>query len=202
MRDPDLINQFSSDRLSSRQIDELLGIARGLCADGSINQAEVEFLQKWLAANAGIAENPLINTLYRRVSEFLADGIVDENERCDLFDTLNRFADDGFELGETLKATTLPLCNPPPDVSFEGRSFCFTGIFSFGARSLCEEAVEARGGSGSSLKKSTDYLVIGVYATESWKHSTFGNKILRAVELRDEGVPISIISEEYWRRQL
>lgn len=202
MRDPDLINQFSSDRLSSRQIDELLGIARGLCADGSINEAEVVFLQKWLAANAGIVENPLINTLYRRVSELLADGIVDDSERCDLFDTLNRFADDGFELGETLKSTSLPLCNPPPEVAFQGRSFCFTGIFNFGARSLCEKAVEARGGSGSSLKKGTDYLVIGVYATESWKHSTFGNKILRAVELRDEGVPISIISEEYWRRQL
>lgn len=45
MRDPDLLNHFSNDRLGHRQIDELIGLARGLCADGVLNQQEVEFLQ-------------------------------------------------------------------------------------------------------------------------------------------------------------
>lgn len=46
-----LINQLGSDRITSRQIDELVGLARGIAADGDLNQTEVEFLQKWLAAN-------------------------------------------------------------------------------------------------------------------------------------------------------
>ena len=37
------------DRITSRQVDELVGLARGIAADGMVNQSEVEFLQKWLA---------------------------------------------------------------------------------------------------------------------------------------------------------
>ena len=40
-------NRVGGDRIASRQIDELIGIARGLVADDHINQPEVEFLQKW-----------------------------------------------------------------------------------------------------------------------------------------------------------
>lgn len=67
-------NRVGGDRIASRQIDELIGLARGLVADGRINQAEVEFLRKWLVANAAISDQPLIRTLYRRVNEILADG--------------------------------------------------------------------------------------------------------------------------------
>jgi hypothetical protein len=49
-------NRVGGDRIASRQIDELIGIARGLVADDQINQAEVEFLQKWLAANLHISD--------------------------------------------------------------------------------------------------------------------------------------------------
>jgi hypothetical protein len=107
--DPEFLLQVSNDRLSSRQIDELIGIARGLVADENINQKEVEFLQKWLAVNIHVAGQPLIHTLYCRVNEILADGFVDEEEKAELLDTLNRFSSRDFELGETLRATTLPL---------------------------------------------------------------------------------------------
>jgi len=36
------LNRVNGDRLQSRQVDELIGLARGLIADGSINPAEVE----------------------------------------------------------------------------------------------------------------------------------------------------------------
>jgi hypothetical protein len=62
--------------------------------------------------------------------------------------------------------------------------------------------VEARGAISGSLTKSTDVLVIGCYATESWKHSSFGNKIMKAAEMRNKGVPISIVSEEHWKAHL
>lgn len=51
-------NRVSGERITSRQIDELIGIARGLIADDQINQSEVEFLRKWLAANAIISDQP------------------------------------------------------------------------------------------------------------------------------------------------
>lgn len=202
MRDPELLNQFSKDRLGHRQIDELIGLARGLCADGLLNQLEVEFLQSWLAVNEGIVDNPIVSTLYDRVTTCLEDGFLDDGEHADLFSALTHFSANNLETGELLKATTLPLCDPPPTIAFDGSQFCFTGIFNFGARSQCAKAVEERGGTCGSLTKKTDYLVIGVYATESWKHSSFGNKIIKATEMRDDGLPISIVSEEHWSQYL
>lgn len=200
--DDKFYNQVGGDRISSRQVDELIGFARGIAADGSINQAEVEFLQKWLAVNASINDQPLIRTLYSRVNEILADGVVDADEATDLLDTLNSFSNRDFELGEVLKSTTLPLCDPAPELTFPGRSYCFTGTFIYGQRKHCERAVMERGGFCDALSMKTRVLVIGVYATESWKHSSFGNKIMKARDWRDRGVPISIVSEEHWTRYL
>lgn len=200
--DNQFYNRVGNDRIGSRQIDELIGSARGLAADGEINQGEAEFLQKWLAANLGIMDQPLIATLYRRVDDVLRDGVLDADEAQDLLHTLNSFSNRDFELGETLKSTSLPLCQPAPVPEFQDRSYCFTGTFNFGQRKACEAAVIDRGGKAGSLTQKTDFLVIGVYATESWKHSSFGHKIMKACELRDTGIPISIISEEHWVRYL
>lgn len=57
-------------------------------------------------------------------------------------------------------------------------------------------------GQVSESKKINDVLTIGAYATESWKHSSFGNKIMKAVEYRDMGVPLSIVSEMHWKAYL
>lgn len=191
-------NTVGGDRITSRQIDELVGLARGVAADGTINQAEVEFLQKWLAANMAISDQPMICRLYHRVNGVLADSIADPDECRELLDTLNSFSSRDFELGEVLKATTLPLCDPAPALTFRGKRYCFTGTFNYGQRRDCEAAVSERGGECGSLTRNTDVLVIGVYATESWKHSSFGTKIMKAVDLRESGVPISIVSEEHW----
>ena len=200
--DESLQNKLSADRLQSRQVDELIGLGRGLIADGAINEAEVHFLYSWLAANTVIAQQPLIATLYDRVQEILGDGTADADECADLLEALRRFTANEFEAGEQMKATTLPLCDPAPSIRFEGHLFCFTGTFNFGQRRHCEEEVTVRGGEAGSLTKKTDFLVIGSYATEAWKHSSYGNKIIRAVEMRSSGVPISIISEQHWKAHL
>lgn len=191
-------NRVGGDRIQSRQIDELIGIARGLVADNHINAAEVDFLHKWLVANSTISDQPVVRTLYGRIQDMLADGVVDDDEKAELLDTLDRFSNRDFELGEVLKSTTLPLCSPPPPIAFPGTIFCFTGTFNYGQRRDCEQAVIDRGGQAGKLTRKTNILVIGAYATDSWKHSSFGNKIIKAVELRDKGHPISIVSEEYW----
>ena len=118
-------NRVGGDRIASRQIDELIGIARGLVADDHINQGEVEFLQKWLVANSIISDQPVVKVLYQRVNQMLADGIVDDDEKAELLHTLNHFSRRDFELGEVLKATSLPLNEPAPVLTFVGQRYCF-----------------------------------------------------------------------------
>lgn len=194
-----LLNRLGGDRIASRQVDELIGLARGVCADGQINQLEAEFLQSWLATNASVSDQPLIACLYQRVSEMLADGALDSDERVELLEALRGLTGEKSELGESLKSTTLPVCSPQPPLTFQETYFCFTGTFAFGQRKRCEAEVLDRGGKTGSLTMKTDVLVIGEYATESWKHSSMGNKILKAVEFRNQGIPISIVTEAHWR---
>lgn len=182
-------NRVGGERIGGRQIDELIGISRGLLADGAINQAEVEFLQKWLAANVEVSDQPLIKMLYRRINEVMADGVADDLEKVELFETLSRFTNHDFEIGEPLKASTLPVCQPAPALTFPGLRYTFTGTFNFGQRKHCEAAVIERGATAGGIAQKTNVLVIGVYATESWKHSSFGNKILQGSRMARAGVP-------------
>ncbi len=198
----DKYTKFRGAELTDRQTSELIGLARGVIADGVLSDGEIEYLHKWLAASAGVVAHPLLAPLLVRVEEILADGLVDAEERADLMAALMALTGDDFEVGEALKATTLPLCAPVPEIDFQERAFCFTGTFAFGKRAVCESAVTERGGIAGSLTKKTDFLVIGEYATDSWAQSSYGRKIEKAAMMRANGGIIRIIHEPVWRGML
>ena len=203
MQRSDLHNVFGRERIDDRQISEGIGIAHGIIADGAINQAEVEYLAKWLAAREYVTDNPVVRLLHERVRGILADGVLDADEAKDLMSTLISFAGGDFESGELTRSTSLPLCAPPPaPMAFSSAPICFTGTFAFGTRKDCEVAAASVGAVPGSLTAATRYLIIGVYATESWSQSAFGRKIEKAVELRAKGRPINIIGERHWVEQM
>jgi NAD-dependent DNA ligase len=93
------------------------------------------------------------------------------------------------------------LDEPAPHVVFEGRSFCFTGVFVYGEgdREQCKAAVRARGGHcHEHPTQDLNYLVVGTFAEPAWVHKTFGRKIEHALELKQVGACCKIISEEHW----
>ena len=190
-------NNFNQKRVVDRNIDELIGLARGILADGKVDQIEAETLQKWLIAVSGM-EHPMLHNLLIKVNKMLEDDILDDEESAELFETLNEFIGGNFEKGEILKSTSLPLENPEPKIELKNSSFCFTGTFSSGTRKEVEAMVEQKGGKASRLNGSTDYLVIGAYATDSWIHSSYGRKIEQAMDYQEKGGDIKIVSEEHW----
>jgi NAD-dependent DNA ligase len=193
---------YARARLDDREVNELIGLAHGMVAHGSITKDDVDYLHKWLVAHAAATANPVVMALQDQIDRILANGDVNAEEAADIFCVLKRFAGGDFELGETLKATTLPLDAPPPVIEFCNSHFCFTGTFAFGTRKECEAAVEAIGAVCGPLSHKTAYLVIGIYATDAWTHSSFGRKIEKAVTMRDKGLPIAIVGEQYWVAQL
>jgi NAD-dependent DNA ligase len=99
----------------------------------------------------------------------------------------------------SLERTDLRFCDDPqPEVIFEGRSFCLTGVFEFadGNRNQCEEAIRARGGAcWQHPSRHLDFLVIGTFIEASWAHEGYGRKIETTVELKKDGATCKIISE-------
>ena len=186
--------------VTDRQIDELIGLCKGVIADGVLNQQEAEFLRDWLKSNRAAAKRWPGDVIYDRIGRALKDGVLDPEEEAELVPLLLDFTGGkNTDPESSSKSTKLPIDEPPPTLRFDGRVFCLTGKFIYGCRSECEIAVLDRGGEvKSSPTQQTDYLVVGDIGSRDWVHSTFGRKIERAVEMRDQGHRIAVISEQHW----
>src|SRR5690606_7766731 len=140
----------------------------------------------------------------QRIEAILADGVVTSAERSDLYETLRGVC--GFQLPETGAAEAGVAAIPfddDPSIWFDGRSFCFTGKFLFGTRANCERAVLQRNAIAvDNVTRNLEYLVVGSLVEPSWKHTSYGRKIERAMELIDEGNGLAIVSERQWTAAL
>ncbi|MHC2148202.1 BRCT domain-containing protein [Pseudomonas sp. 210_17 TE3656] len=193
---------YHQARIDRRSADALLGIAAGLTADSSINQQEAEFLKSWIEQHLAHLDDPVINLLYRRLADMLSDGVLDADESTELLDVLQQFTGvPNSSVRPFAAPTTLPLNNPAPVLDWSERVYLFTGAMAFGPRKECEALVLERGGLiGGSVSKKVHYLVVGSVGNEQWLHSSYGTKIKKAVEIREAGGGIAIVSEEHWQR--
>lgn len=200
----DPYTRYRRDDLRGRTLDTLIGISKGIIADGSVNQAEAESLLTFLAeSNIANLDHPMTVGLLDRVGDMLADGVLDDEEAVELHDLMASLSGGVSTWGELSKPAMLPLNDPPPPVVFDDRSFLFTGTFKYGSRSVCHKATEASGGTfHKAVTYRLDYLVIGSYATVSWKHQSFGNKIEKAMNYRASKGKPEIIAEDHWERHL
>lgn len=197
--DIELFTKYNRKNIQDRQIDTLIGLSKGLLADGSVNQKEAEYLHNWLVQNRHASDNPMIQNLFERIDLMLEDGILDDEESHDLFALLGSLTGESGAIGEVPKTTTLPIDLPMPSITFNGSTFLFTGTFVFGTRKQCQDLIISLGGiNAKSVSKNVNYLVLGDYVTSSWAHESFGRKIEKAMKYREEGVPLAIITEKHW----
>lgn len=200
-----LINAFRSEAVIDRQIDEFIGIVKGVMADGMVHQGEVEFLLTWLEANKNALDKWPAKAIYPRLKAALEDGNMDLDEEREILDLL--LATVGGNTapmkGESSNSTSLPYTLPQSPLTFDARLFCFTGKFQSGSRQWCESQVIAKGGLATgSITKKLHYLVIGEIGSRDWMHSTHGRKIEKAIEYNEAGHSIAILSEQHWFEQL
>lgn len=198
--DSELVRRYSAKRLNDRFVDEMIGICKGVIADNKINHAEADFINQWLLTNRKYIDDPIVTELYRSIKTMLSDNVLDEDEHDELLEALKLFTGQitPSEARENL-STGLPLDMPAPKIDFDCASFCITGKFAYGPRSIVADVIEDLGGFyHSNLTQKTDYLVIGYFATPAWAHTSYGRKIEAALNLRSQGFPISIVSEDHW----
>lgn len=198
----DMFYKYNRKSIDDRQIDTLIGISKGLVADGEVDQPEAEFLLTWLIQSSQNTNNPIILNLLNKVESMLEDGILDSEESAELLSLLYKIGGESSEIGELAKTTSLPINHPLPTVTFQGKEFLFTGTCAYGTRKQCQAVIETLGGINAiNVTKNLNYLVLGTYVTDSWIHETYGRKIEKAMQYRDDGVPLIIITEEHWIKE-
>lgn len=179
---------------------EVLGIVRGIVADGEVSPDEADGLAAWTRARPEVAARWPVNLLHRRLGRILRDGRVDARERRILREILSGLAANpgGLEAGFPL-ATDLPLTRPEPEVSIPGKTFVFAGEAHYGPLTACEREVTDRGGRCErTVTRRTDYVVIGGVAATDWTQTDFGSLLDEVVQHRARGVPIAVVSESRW----
>lgn len=193
----------NAGRVQDRLIDELIGISRGVIADGVVDEKEAIFIGQWIENHREVAEKWPVNVLYARLTEMLKDGILSEDEQEELLETLRDLTGESSLFQDSNKSTTLPVDKPAPDIEFKGKTFCLTGKFVFGTTLDCEETIAEMGGDVVPMPgKETDYLVIGELCSPDWIHTTFGRSIEKGVELKEQGQSLVILTEEHWVNNL
>ncbi len=192
--------RYSRKRVSERRVDELIGISRGMIADGVLTRSEVVYLMDWLIrCKKSIDDCGIIDEYFNKASNILSDNVITEQELSELFIDLSNLAGDSPTFDERVSSPYLPVDDPLPTVIFDDKTFCFTGRTCFGFRTQCQHAILSLGGIViTNISKKLDYLVIGTGVTESWMHQSYGRKIERAVEYRKSGLPLAIITEVHW----
>lgn len=188
---------------AAKSMDELLGVIRGVLLDGEVSEKEVRALSQWCDKYPEVAAEWPSREIAARLDAILADGLVTNEEREDLAALLAKASGEEAEIPGQRKSTTLPLCDPAPEVLFANRTFVLTGQFVTGTRANCEAEVIRRGGRcASGMSKRVDFLVIGELCSRDWAHTTYGRKIEAGVDLRSNGAPLRIVGEEHWAAAL
>jgi NAD-dependent DNA ligase len=186
-----------------QSLGALLGIATGVLADRQLLDDEVRFLNTWLTEHDELAHSWPGDVVHARIKNVLADGIISEEERSHLVETLRQLV--GGRIEELAASTHVSelVFDEVVSVSFPGAVFCLTGDFVYGPRPVCEQEIAKRGGQiGKGITKKLQYLVVGGLGSAEWKHGSFGTKIEKAIQYKRAGLPILIVHEDKWASHL
>lgn len=196
--------RYFAERVADRLVTELLGLCKGMVADGIVTEGEAMGLKRWLQGHPDATMGYPGNVLVDRIHRIFADGFVSEEERGELVELLRDLTGETAEMDQPMNLTATAFFDDPlPTVLFEDQEYVFTGRMLYNARLQCERAVIERGGRvKSNITRQADYVVVGPIGSAAWIQSAHGTKLLEAARLREAGAPIRIIPEEHWIQAL
>lgn len=174
---------YSSETIALQKLQELL---EEIIADGQVTLSEFSSLTQWMTEHRDLQGCFPFDRVFDALDRVLADGKVTSEELIELQDIFSEFVDPVKSQSCHEEIKTL-----------QEKHVCITGDFSFGSRSAVFELIEAAGGIiDKSVKKVTDYLIVGAQGSDAWKTGNYGGKILKAIEYNAKGTNIKIVEEE------
>lgn len=186
----------------------LTGLIHGILADNIITDNEIRALQHWIDANESLRGYYPFDEIDALLIKILSDGKIDDEERNVLKAFLGEFVDISAsynininELNELRKQYNVDgICAAAPEITFENKTFCFTGESTKASRLELEIIIASRNGIfRNNVSKKTNYLVVGNNGNPCWAYSCYGRKIEEAMKLRKSGAKIIIVNEiDFW----
>ena len=189
-------------------IQQLEGMLHGFLSDGRLTDEELSTLGTWLSNNEQLSGIYPYDEIYSLLVSAKSDGVVSDDERnmlkaffstfVDVSESVNIHEDEVKKL--QAEYSVGGICSVCPHITFEGKTFCFTGVSTRGRRVDFAHKVTLAGGIyNDSVVKDTDYLIVGADGNPCWAFSCYGRKVEKAVNMRKTGHKIVIIHEnDFW----
>jgi hypothetical protein len=188
------------DVTDSDYFNEFLGLISGIVADDKINPEEFAYLHEWLNKHIDLVDDATVRNVATRMVEFSALKQATPSDEEALLAYLKQTA--GIRFLETGAADAHPMdhiADSIESMNHERAAICFAGVFNTGTRKEVEAiAIKLGATPRKDPSKSIHYVVIGSQVSPDWKHTSFGRKIQKAVELRGGGHPLIILTEQEW----
>ncbi|PKQ43683.1 BRCT domain-containing protein [Confluentibacter flavum] len=183
-------------------LQTLQGICHGILADGVINEKEIHDLKEWLEQNIHLSTYYPYDEIRSLILSIVSDGKIEEEEVLILKAYLNQFINiENKDIAEKIDNETANInisghCTSDPNIDFDGKTFCVTGVLKSGNRTELENLISDLGGIPTkSITKKTDYLIVGDNGNPAWAFACYGRKVEKALELRKGGHQICLIHE-------
>lgn len=183
-------------------LQQLQGIFHGILSDGDLNDTEIFKLHEWLSENEHLNSYYPYDEIRSIVLSVVSDKKIDDEERMILMAFIKQFVElSNNDVKESIEKATADInisgiCAIDPEISFQNKTFCITGIISRGTRSELQNAIKEKGGIPvNSISKKTDYLIIGDTSNACWSYACYGRKVEKALDLRKSGHNIILVHE-------
>lgn len=183
-------------------LQTLQGVCHGILADGIIEDEEINQLHNWLNQNEHLNTYWPYDELRSLVLSIVSDRKIDDEERLVLMAFINQFVDiKDSKIKNDVQSEIEDVrisghCTSDPQIEFEGKTFCITGVLRSGSRSSLQKSIQSLGGiPTNSISRNTDYLIVGDNGNPAWAFSCYGRKVEKAIELRKAGHTITLIHE-------
>jgi NAD-dependent DNA ligase len=194
--------------LITSSIQQLEGILHGMLADNELMEIEINQLAQWMEEHEFLKGTYPFDEIDSLLVSARQDGNISDDEKHMLTAFFGNFIDtrisyniNDFEIKALQsKYSVSGICAVCPEITFENKTFSFTGTSSRGTRNEIAEMIINNGGSfNNNVTKKTDYLIVGGEGNPCWAFSCYGRKVEKAVQLRKEGSQIIIVHEnDFW----
>ena len=194
--------------LATSKIQQLEGMLHGMLADGILNDAELKELNNWLNENDDLCGTYPFDEVYSLLLTAKEDGVITNDERNMLKAFFSNFIDARESTNihavdmDTLRAEycVQGICAICPEITFEGKTFCFTGASQRATRNEIAEIIKDKGANFiNGMSRKINYLIIGADGNPCWAFSCYGRKVEQAMNLRKQGHYVVIVHEnDFW----
>lgn len=191
--DQSLILALNAPARRRDAINQLQAIAHCICFDGRVTDDEVAMLSAFMLTNSALDKQWPFDRIWGLLDAIRADAIVTLDERVVLLRTLREFA---LQDPEAQQKATGAIFDDDIEIDFVERSFVTTGVLAFGKRGPFQARLVSVGATiHNTLRRDTDFLIVGTKGSDAWMAERYGTKIDGAMQAKRGGAKVRIVRE-------